>query len=151
LRVQSRVRMPDGRFVRLQEATALTFQGWILSWTANVEWYWTAFLYALAGAQVDVVLDRSVIVERRILKPSGYVYGNGTDRLAVFEGPLETFRKASLAGIVGLGARASVWQGWNVFGEAFFNYTLTSVVTDVEWKWHGLNLRFGVRHALFVP
>ena len=148
---QSRVRMPDGRFVRLQEATALTFQGWILSWTAKVEWYWTAFLYALAGVQMDMVLDRSVIVERRILKPSGYVYDNGTNQLTVFEGSLETFQRTAFGGIVGIGARANVWRGWNVFGEAFLNYALTSMATDVEWKWHGLNLRVGVRHALFVP
>ncbi len=142
---QSRIRTPDGNFLELQEATRLRFQGWILNWSAALEWYWNAMLYGIGGVQLDVLLSRTVAVERQILKPQGYVYANGSDHITVFSGKLSTLQTAAVSALLGIGARATVWESWSVFGELFGNYAVSSVASDVEWKWHGFNLRLGVR------
>lgn len=151
--VVSRYRDPaSGELKPFQEARDLTIDGLFMNLAFAGEYYLEKYLYLFGGFNVAMNLSKSITVNKRILIPQDYTYGNDLREIKDSDAPaaLSSINSMRLGLFGGAGVIYKIDIIWSVNIEAAYTNYLGNIINDGEWGLTHLSLSAGVRYNLDI-
>ncbi len=151
--VESHYRDPDsGELKPFQEARDLTLDGLYMNLAFAGEYYLEKYLYLFGGFNLAMNLSKSITVNKRILIPQDYTYGNDLREMKDSDAPESlssiNFMRMGLFGGVGFIYRIDI--KWSVNLEVAYTDYLGNIISNGQWGLSQLSLSAGVRYNLDI-
>lgn len=132
-------------FVPYQEGTTLCVTAPYVNAAAGIEWFPQRYFYLSAGLQISLPIGSSVTVQRVILRPSNWVYSEGSTPQTVQPESLDALTAVQLGLYGGLGFSYPVSFRVSVFAEALYSTWFGNVATPGPWSIDRLGMNVGAR------
>ena len=133
-----------GSTVPYQEGTTLCVTAPYVSIGGTIQWFPERFFYLTGGAQISLAMGSAVTVQRTILRPSNWVYNDGSRSVTTDPTSLESLNFFGFDVQGGLGFSYPVSFQASVFLEGLYTLRLNSLVSDQSWRMGALGLNLGV-------
>lgn len=152
--VQPRVALGNGATVPMSTDQTLGVSLNYLTLDIPLRYFISERLYALIGGSVGLNIGTSFEQEEKIISPSGLTFLDGSTNRKIFAGTFtdangnSTSSSLRYAGIIGLGYMLPIHQSIVVHPEISFQYALSPVLNDNNWKVHSLRAGVGVSYVL---
>ncbi|CAN5514945.1 hypothetical protein BH10BAC6_BH10BAC6_12060 [soil metagenome] len=133
-------------YVPYQEGTVMRLTAPYLSLALGAEFYPMRSFYLLGGVQASLALNKSVHVERRILRPGTVTYSDGTTSMQVDPESLDAVNTLNVGLYGGLGYTYPISFSTSVFLEGTYTTILNNIVSDGAWRLEYISLSLGARY-----
>jgi outer membrane protein OmpA-like peptidoglycan-associated protein len=152
--VQPRVSLGNGSTVPMNTDHTLNVSLDYLTLDVPLRYFINERLYAFVGGSIGFNIGTSFEQEENILSPTGLTFLDGSTTRKVFAGTFTDANGVSsssalrFAGIVGVGYMLPVSQSIIVHPELSYQYALSPVLADNDWKVHALRGGIGISYVL---
>ncbi|MCX6140758.1 MAG: IgGFc-binding protein [Candidatus Kapabacteria bacterium] len=133
-------------FVPYQEGTTLCVTAPYINAAAGIEWFPQRYFYISAGIQISLPIGSSVTVQRVILRPSNWVFAQGSTPQTVLPESLSALTSVQLGLYGGLGFSYPVSFRVSVFAEALYSTWFGNVATPGPWSVERIGANIGARY-----
>jgi IgGFc binding protein len=146
----AQIRDPEsGELVPFYARKELSVNGLYLNSSFAAEWYPMRFLYLLGGLNFSLNMSNSVSYYERILEPlDAYDIEKGSNYYQLEPSSLNSLNSLRVGVFGGVGFTYSFTYNISAFTEMGYNYYLSSMISDGDWKHNQFGVVFGVRYKI---